>query len=58
MATVDLGKCSTEQRKIYKRMSAAGKGDAPRNIWSSAYRSNYDRINWSTKRNVKNDPNA
>jgi hypothetical protein len=31
----------------------AGKGDAPRNCFSSKYRENYDLINWNKKENEK-----
>lgn len=51
MATIDLSKCTPEQRTSYNRMMrGAGKGDSPRNIWSAAFRSNYDRINWQPSR--------
>lgn len=50
MATVDLNRCSPEQRKVYQRMSAAGKGDAPRNIYSREFRANFDRIRWDRRR--------
>lgn len=33
-----------------KNKSSAGKGDSPRNNFSSKYRENYDLINWKTSR--------
>jgi len=35
--------------------SQAGKGDKPRNCFSSKYRSNYDLINWKKKGPTKNE---
>lgn len=37
-----------EIAKAYSRMERhAGKGDAPRSIFSEAFRTNFDRINWN-----------
>jgi hypothetical protein len=45
MATVDLTKASPEAMRYFKRnVRHAGKGDLPRNCWTRAFRSNYDRI--------------
>ncbi len=47
MAEIDMSKCTPEQRRSYQRMMRhAGKGSAPRNIWSQDFRNNYDAINW------------
>lgn len=33
-------------------MSGAGKGDSPRNCFSTDYRDNYDLIKWTDKKNT------
>lgn len=45
MATIDLSRCTPEQRKQYSRIAYGnGKGDQPRNCWSRDYKYNYDLI--------------
>lgn len=41
---VDVSGQDRDLAKAYKRMASAGKSDKPRNCWSSAYRSNWQRI--------------
>lgn len=54
MATIDLSKVTDRnQRKQYQRMSSAGKGDAPRNVWSRAFKENYDLIFKHDKRTTR-----
>lgn len=57
MATVDLSKCTPEQRKQYSRIAyGAGKGDGIRNIWSKAFRTNYDLIFKKRDRKTTQNP--
>jgi hypothetical protein len=35
--------------KSLKTQSQAGKGDRPRNCFSTQFKENYDKINWSKK---------
>ena len=34
---------------------SAGKGDKPRNCFSSSFKNNYDEINWGEQQNKKSD---